>query len=149
MYLLYKANGIVMRMQTGNMLCSPEKEAHIEMSVAYHMGELHRGFKSWELREELIYNMDETHFVISFNNGRTLGLRGDDNVKYADVVSGGEGMTMMVHITGGASSRIRTPMLIFQDAKRSYPIQGLPDTVPGVAYQTGPKGWSDKKVNYI
>ena len=50
MYLLYKANGIVMRMQTGNMLCSPEKEAHIEMSVAYHMGELHRGFKSGDAR---------------------------------------------------------------------------------------------------
>ena len=54
MYLLQEANGIVMRMQTGNMLCSPEKEAHIEMSVAYHMDELHRGFKSGEFREELI-----------------------------------------------------------------------------------------------
>ena len=72
MYLLYKANGIVMRMQTGKMLCSPEKEAHIEMSVSYHMGELHRGFKSGVLREELIYNMDETHFVITFDNGRRL-----------------------------------------------------------------------------
>ena len=113
------------------------------------MGEPHRGFKSGKLREELICNMDETHFVINFDNGCTLGFRGDENFKYSDVVSGGEGMTMIVHITGGTSSRIGTPMLIFQNEKRSYPIQGLPDTVPGVAYQTGPKGWSDKTVNYI
>ena len=44
----------MMRTPTGLMLCSPEKEAHIEMSVAYHMDELHRGFKSGEFREELI-----------------------------------------------------------------------------------------------
>ena len=139
----------MMRMQTGKMSCSPEKEAHIEMSVAYYMGELHRGFKSGKLREELVCTMDETHFVINFDNGRTLGFRGDENVKYADVVLGGEGMTMIVHITGGASSRTGTPMLIFQNAKRSYPIQALPDTVSGVAYRTGPKGWSDKTVSYI
>lgn len=137
------------RMQTGKLLCSPEKEAHIEMSVAYHMGEMHRGFISGERREDLIHNMDETHFVINFDNGRTLGFRGDEEVKYADVVSGGEGMTMIVHITGGATSCIGTPMLIFQNVKRSYPIQGLPDTVPGVAYRTGPKGWNDKTVCYF
>ena len=119
------------------------------MSVDYHMMKLHSGFKSEELREELICNMDETHFVINFENGRTLGFRGDQDVKYAENVSGGEGMTMIFHITVGASSRIVTPMLIFQNAKRSYPIQELPDTVPGVAYRTGPKGWSDKTVSYI
>ena len=49
-------------------------------------------------------NMDETHFVINVDNGRTLGVQGGDNdVMYADVVSGGEGMTMMLCITGGAS----------------------------------------------
>ena len=127
----------------------PGKEAHIEMSVDYHMVELHRGFKSGELHEELICNIDETYFVISFENGRTLGFRGDDNFKYADVVSGGEVMTMIVHITGGANSRIGTPILIFQNAKRTYPIKGLPDTVTGLAHRTGPKGWSDRTVSYI
>ncbi|KAI9922222.1 hypothetical protein PsorP6_000227 [Peronosclerospora sorghi] len=83
--------------------------------------------------------MDETHFVINFGNGRTLVFRGDSDVKYADVVSGG-GMTMMVNLTGGPNSQIATPMLIFQNAKRSYPIQGLPDDVPGVTYRAGPKG---------
>ena len=73
--------------------------------------------------------MDETYFVINMDNGRTLGFRGDENFKYADVVSGGEVMTMIVHITGGANSRIGTPILIFQNAKRIYPIQGLLDCV--------------------
>ena len=137
-----------MRIQTGTMWCSPQKEARIEMSVAYHMSDLHRGFKSGELREELICKMDETHFVINFENGRSLGLCGYENVKYADVVSGGEGMTIIVHLRVNASSRIGTPKLIFKNAKRSYPIQGLPDTMSGVAYQTGPKNWSDKTVSY-
>ena len=35
------------------------------------------------------------------DNGKTLGFRGDDNVKYADVVSAGVGMTMVVRLTGG------------------------------------------------
>jgi hypothetical protein len=90
--------------------------------------------------------MDETHFVINVDNGRTLGVRGDDDVKYADVVSGGEGMTMMVRITGGPSALIQAPMMIFTNKSRSYPIMQVPDNVPGVSYRSGPKGWNDKTV---
>ena len=59
-------------MQTGTILCSQEKESHTEMIVAYHMNELYHGFNSVELCKELINNMDETHFVITFDNGRRL-----------------------------------------------------------------------------
>ena len=45
-------------------------------------------------------NIDETHFVINLDNGRTLGFRGDTTVKYAEVVSGGESMTMVIRISG-------------------------------------------------
>ncbi len=38
------------------------------------------------------------------DNGRALGFAGDDNVKYADVVSGGEGITMILRLTGGKTS---------------------------------------------
>lgn len=41
---------------------------------------------------------DETHFLINMDKGRTLGFHGDERVKYADVTSGGEGMTMMIRI---------------------------------------------------
>ena len=36
--------------------------------------------------------------------------------------------------------------MIFQNESRNYPIRGIPDDVPGVAYRTGPKGWMDKQV---
>ena len=43
-------------------------------------------------------NLDETHFVVNLDNGKTLGFRGDTTVKYADVVSGRESITLVVRI---------------------------------------------------
>ena len=139
-------HNVVVRSQTGKLSCSPEKELHVRKTIAFHLGELNRGFASGDLDENLIENMDETHFVVNMDNGRTLGVRGDNDVKYADVVSGGEGMTMMVRITGGAASLIQAPMMIFTNKNRSYPILQLPDNVPGASYRSGPKGWNDKTV---
>ena len=89
------------------------------------MGESRRGFESGDMNEDLLCNMDENHFVVNCDNGRTLGFRGDTEVKYADVVSGGIGMTMMVNTTGGLRARIGGLMMIFQNPRRSYPINGL------------------------
>ena len=128
-------------------MVSPEKQSHIKKTVAYHMGELRRGFESGDLNEELLCNMDETHFVINCDNVRTLGFHGDTEVKYADVVSDGIGMTMMVYITGGSRARnFGAPMMIFLNPNRSYAINSLPDDVPGASYRSGPKRWNDKKV---
>ena len=102
------------------------------------MGESRRGFESGDMNEDLLCNMDENHFVVNCDNGRTLGFRGDTEVKYADVVSGGIGMTMMAYITGGSRARIGAPMMIFQNPGRSYPIQGFTDDVPGVSCRSGP-----------
>ena len=60
------------------------------------MGELSRGFENGELNEDLIENVDEIHFIINMDNGKTLEFREDDTVKYADVVSSGVGITMVV-----------------------------------------------------
>jgi DDE superfamily endonuclease len=108
-----------------------------------HIGELQRQFETGVLDEQLLRNADETHCVINMTNGRTLSFRGDDCIKYADVVSGGENMTMMVNLSGGTASRILPPMMIFQNANCSYPIKGIPDNIPGVSYRTGKKGWND------
>ncbi len=35
------------------------------------------------------------------DNGRTAGCRGQEEVRYADGLSGNEGITMTVRITGG------------------------------------------------
>jgi hypothetical protein len=65
--------------------------------------------------EDYIENIDETHFVINFQNGRTLGFRGDAKQKYVDVVSDGEAMTMVVRITGGCQGKLEAPMMIFSN----------------------------------
>jgi hypothetical protein len=75
------------------------------------------------------------HFVVNLDNGHTLGFWGDTIVTYAEVVSGGDSMIMVVRISGGQRSMIEAPMLIFTNAHRSYPIRGLEDTIPGVTYR--------------
>ena len=121
------------------MTCSPEKETQIEMHIAYHLGVLYRGFQNGNFDENLIENLDETHFTVNMDNGKALGFRGDTSVKYTDVVAGGEAMTMVVRISGGRGSSLEVPMIIFTNANSNYPIRGLEDSVPGVSYRTGPK----------
>jgi hypothetical protein len=58
----------------------------------------------------MVENADETHLVVNMDNGRTLGMIGDEDVKYADVVSGGTGMTRLVRISGG-KSLLSSPLL--------------------------------------
>lgn len=137
---------IVSRAQKGKHRLSPEKEVQIEREVAYHLGTLRRLLSSGEVDENDLSNADETHFVVNLDNGRTLGFVGEDDVKYADVVSGGEGMTMVVRLSGGRDAMIETPFMVFMNKDRNYPIRGTPDNVPGVAYRTGPKGWMDTTV---
>jgi hypothetical protein len=137
------AHNIVLLSQRGKLSCSLGKELQIEMQAAHHLGVLQRGFQTGIFDENLIVNIDETHFVVNVDNGRTLGFRGDTTVKYADVVSGGDSMTMVVRISGGRRSLIEAPMLIFTNGNGTYPIRGLDDNIPGVSYRTGPKGWMD------
>ena len=109
--------------------------------IAFHMDELQRGFIQGDLHDNLVENVDETHFIVHMDNGRTLGFRGDDVVKYVDVVSGGLGMTMVVRVSSGSNGIIHSPFMIFQNDKCSYPIRGCPDNVLGVSYRTAKKGF--------
>ena len=113
---------IVLLSQTGRLTCNPEKEQEIEMQVAYHLGVLNRGFQDGTFDENLVENIDETHFVVNMDNGRTLGFRGDTTVKYAEVVSSGDSMTMVIRISRRRRSMIEAPMLIFTNPNSSYPI---------------------------
>lgn len=110
--------------------------------LCLHVGE----FQSGALDENLVENADETHFVINMDNGKMLGFHGNNDVKYTDVVSGGIGMTMVVCLTGGPSSEICAPFMIFQNEQESYPIRGVPDDVPGVSYRSSKKGFMTWKV---
>ena len=128
--------GIVSRALTGKHKNSPRKMLFIEKQVAHHLGVLARQFRSGELKGDDVENADETHFVIDMDNGRTLGFSGQEEVKYADAVSGGEEMTMVVRISSGRDAKIEA----FKNANRSYPIRGVPDDICGVSYRSGPKG---------
>ncbi|KAE9165728.1 hypothetical protein PF005_g29485, partial [Phytophthora fragariae] len=140
-----ECHNIVLRTQTGKKQVSEAKQREIEQAVASHLGKMKRGFEDGSLNEDTVENIDETHFVIDFDIGKTLGFVGEKKVKYADVVSGGEGMTMVVRISGGPGARILPPTMIFMNKDSSYPIRGVKDDTPGVCYRTGPKGWMDKR----
>eukprot|EP00173_Palmaria_palmata_P001297 Plantae.Rhodophyta-Palmaria_palmata.ctg17089.p1 GENE.Plantae.Rhodophyta-Palmaria_palmata.ctg17089~~Plantae.Rhodophyta-Palmaria_palmata.ctg17089.p1 ORF type:complete len:127 (-),score=10.16 Plantae.Rhodophyta-Palmaria_palmata.ctg17089:2-382(-) len=90
--------------------------------------------------------MDETCFKVDMDSKKTLKAAGSEHAKYYEVVSGGEKITMMVRVSGGRSGVVEPPFMIFQNQKRNYPIQGVPDDVTGISYRTGPKGWMDKRV---
>ena len=138
-----EVKNIVVRTQTGKKSVSPLKQAFIDKSIAIHLGELKKGFEKGTYTEETMENFDETHFVIDMDNGKTLGFRGDEHVKYADVTSGGESMTMVVRLN---VHNIERPFMIFKNRDRNYPMYGVPDEIPGVTYRTGPKGWMDRIV---
>lgn len=53
------------------------------------------------IREEDTENTECTHFIIDTDHGLIFLFAGDKEVKYADVVSFGEGITMLVRLSGG------------------------------------------------
>ena len=116
------------------------------MEVARHLCLLKHGFDSGYLDKNDMSNAEETHSMVNMDNGKTLGFSGDHSVRYADFTSAGEGMTMLVRLSGGPSARIEPPLMIFKNQNQSYPISCVPDDVPGIAYRTGPKGWMDTTI---
>lgn len=49
------------------------------------------------------------YFIINCDNGRTLGFKGDEDVKYVDVVSIEVGMTLVVKVTRGQGAKSVAP----------------------------------------
>ena len=64
------------------------------------------GFESGDFDENNMSNLDETHFIINMDNRKTLGFSRDKKIRYTDVTSGGEGITMVVGLIGGPCGRI-------------------------------------------
>lgn len=51
-----------------------------------------------------------------------LGFYGESDVKFADLVSGCEGFTMLLRLTVGRDARITAPFMDFKFKDRNYPI---------------------------
>ncbi|KAG3247168.1 hypothetical protein PI124_g8130 [Phytophthora idaei] len=119
---------IVYRRLKGKKQVSNDKQREIHVSVAMHLGELKQLFDEKLMDSNLQFNMDESHFVIDLDDGKTLDFRGSKHVKYRGIVSGREGITMCVLLRGGSNARIMCPMLIFRNKGSNYPIQGSQTT---------------------
>ena len=90
------------------------------MATIYHLDVLHRGFQSGVFDENFMENVYKTHFVVNLDNGRTLRFKDDTSVKYAEVVSGEDSLTMVIRIFRGRRSMIEDPMLIFTNSGSNY-----------------------------
>lgn len=109
-------NNIFTLTETCKLMISPTKREIINCQVVYNLGQLSRDFNPGRLREEEICHGDETNVVINLNTNNTLAFRGDGKVKYADVVIGEEGITLMVTLSGGTNVRMETSFMIFKNA---------------------------------
>ena len=118
-------NKIVSRSQTSKLMVSTENQAFIGKEVAYHLGFVAREFRSGRLDEDDVSNADETHFVINIDNHRTLGICGEAEIRCSDVVSGAEGMAMIVRISGGRDARIEGPMMVFRTKREATQFKGF------------------------
>lgn len=67
-------------------------------------------------------------------------------MKYADVVSGGEGFTMVVRLSGGLDATIEAPFMISKSKDRNYAIRNVPGDVPKVAHRSNTKRRMDTTV---
>ena len=74
-------------------------------------------------------NLDEMHFVINMDNGKTLGFHSDQEVKYANVASRQEATTMVVYIIRDKRAAIMPPIIIFTNQMQNYPICGMQNNI--------------------
>ena len=134
---------LVIRKQSGALSRSPSQTSFIERKVLYHLGVLQRSFEAKLLDENMVDNMDETHFILNMNNRKTLSFRGSNKVNYADVVGGCDGFTMVLRLRGGIEAKLMEPFLIFKNRDRNYPMVNLPNNIHGVSCRTHPRARID------
>lgn len=113
----------------------------LDRKVVLFLGFVARYFASGSLTESGVENSDETHFIINSDDLKIPGFCIDSDVRYADLDSGCEGMTMIFPINGGINSITVPPFMICKNKGGNYPFIGVPDDVPGDCYTTAPKFW--------
>lgn len=124
----------------GKIMVSPANREPIERDVAHHLGILCRELRTGILNEEMVFNADETIFVTDQHNHKTLSIRGDDEVKYADVFSGDDEMTLLVLIYVGRDASVCPLLMVFKNKPRLYLIQNFLDNVRGDIVPFGSEG---------
>lgn len=108
------ANIFLLQTRTVKLKLGPGKKEFILKSVAFHLCKMKRHFESRELQAGFVENVDKTHFQFNMDNVKTLGLIGDQYVKYANVFPGGKPITVIVRFSCGVHAKIY-PLFDFQE----------------------------------
>ena len=94
--------------------------------------------------EDVIYNLDETHFIVDSDNGRALGLLGENTVNYAEVSNGTKGFTVVSLLRGSPNACIESTFIVFKNANESYLLLGVADDLHHASYRRRKNGgWID------
>lgn len=117
---------VLSRTHTRKPRFSPFKELEIETAVVAHLEMSITLPSGGYLEDNDVKNVDETHFFITIDMGRTLRFSGVTEVKYADVENSEEGFTMLLCLSFCKESRIDPPFLVFNKITGNYPIQETP-----------------------
>lgn len=105
---------VVSLVQYEKLQMIPAMQLEIEHEVIRHLGRMKRWFENEDFDENSIRNDEETQFIFNMDRRKTLCFYGDDEVWYADVTSGGEGMNMLVNLSGAVCAKIEPPLMIFK-----------------------------------
>lgn len=89
---------------------------HREFS--YKLGKLARQLCSGELQEKKGTKWDEAQLVINRDNGPNFEFKREDDVKWADIVSVGDRMTIIVRLSDVRDSRIESYFIVFKNKDR-------------------------------
>lgn len=81
--------------------------------VAFHLGNVKRTFDGVIYLEYNVFNTDESHFALNRNDVRTLAIKGNTEVKFADFVRGDVGLTMIIMAARGSRAQFEIPLMIF------------------------------------
>lgn len=89
---------------------STAKTVELEKEVAHHLRVLRKRFEWGDIDKDNVSDVDETHFVLNMDNGRTFRFTSDEHMRYADVTSGGESLTMIVRRSRGPTHANRATL---------------------------------------
>ncbi len=118
-------HSIVVRMQCGHRYRKPEWEEYYDRTVARYLEEVSTLFEEG-LDENLVFNLDETDFVLNQDNGRALRFLGENTINYAEASNGSHNFTLVPLVRGGFYTRVESLFVIFKNVNESYRIDGVP-----------------------
>lgn len=80
------------------------------------------------MRSEFLLHM-KRHFVMDHNNGRRLATKGDEDIKFGDVVIANVGMNMILPLVRGSKLLMEIPFVRYGSDHRLSALQGVPSTI--------------------